>query len=102
MGGYRVCGIVCFRAVNHENHCICVYTRVENGVTFYGAVGKSNTTVLRGRDCVYLSLRELCMSYFDWYFNVDGEKCLQFYSDVIDPFDISLRLIVKRLIKILQ
>jgi hypothetical protein len=45
-----------------------------------GALAKSNFTGLRLREPVYRSLRELVMSYFDFYFNVDGVKTLRFYT----------------------
>ena len=49
-----------------------------------GAVAKSNFTTLRYREPVYRSLRELVMSYFDFYFNIDGDKSLRSYSLPLD------------------
>jgi hypothetical protein len=46
----------------------------------FGAVSKSNFVGLRYRDPVYTSLRELVMSYFDDYYNMQGEKTLRRYS----------------------
>lgn len=46
----------------------------------YGAVAKSNFTGLRYREPVYRGLRELVMSYFDDYFNVNGIKTLRYYT----------------------
>jgi len=46
----------------------------------WGAVAKSNTTMLRYREPVYRSLRELAMSYFEMYFNIRGLKSLRGYS----------------------
>ncbi len=68
--------IVDMRAVNDDDHVIAVFT--ENG--FWGAVAKSNFTSLRFREPVYRSLRELIMSYFDFFFNIDGYKSLRSYS----------------------
>jgi len=45
----------------------------------WGAVAKSNTTGLRFREAVYRSLRELLMSYFEDYFNVEGLRSLRSY-----------------------
>ena len=45
-----------------------------------GAIAKSNTTALRYREPVYRSIRELIMSYFDFYFNTLGDKSLRSYS----------------------
>ena len=46
----------------------------------YGAVAKSNYAGLRYRDPVYLTLRELAMSYFESFYNVHGEKTLRTYT----------------------
>ena len=73
--------IVDMRAVNDDDHVITVFR--EDG--FWGAIAKSNFTTLRYREPVYRSLRELVMSYFDFYFNVKGEKTLRSYSR---PFDL--------------
>lgn len=56
----------------------------ENG--YWGAVSKTNHTVLRYRDPVYKTVRELVMSYFHEYFLFDGKKTLRAYSW---PFDLS-------------
>jgi hypothetical protein len=45
-----------------------------------GAVAKSNFVGLRYREAVYRGLRELVMSYFDDFFNVDGVKTLRYYT----------------------
>jgi hypothetical protein len=46
----------------------------------YGAVAKSNFVGLRYREPVYRSLRELVMSYFEVFYNVDGLKTLRGYT----------------------
>ena len=46
----------------------------------WGAVGKSNFTGLRYREPVYRSVRELVMSYFEDYFNADGERTLRMHT----------------------
>jgi hypothetical protein len=50
----------------------------------WGAVAKSNFTGLRYREPIYLSLRELIMSYFEQYYNVAGEKTLRGYTAPLD------------------
>lgn len=45
----------------------------------WGAVGQSNFVGLRYREPVYRSLRELVMSYFEVFFNSQGEKTLLGY-----------------------
>ena len=64
------------QAFNDDDHVIAIYK--VNG--FWGAVAKSNFTTLRFREPVYKSLRELSMSYFDFYFNLKSEKSLRAYS----------------------
>ena len=46
----------------------------------WGAVAKSNFVGLRFREAVYRSLRELAMSYFEQYYNVEREKTLRGYT----------------------
>jgi hypothetical protein len=50
----------------------------------WGAVGKSNCVGLRFREPVYRSLRELLMSYFEQYFNVEGLRSLRGYLRPMD------------------
>ena len=68
--------IVDLKAYNDDDHVIAIFK--EDG--YWGAVAKSNFTSLRYREPVYRSLRELVMSYFDFYFNTDGDKSLRSYS----------------------
>jgi hypothetical protein len=51
---------------------------------FWGAVSKTNHAVLRFREPVYRTIRELAMSYFHEYFLDDGRKTMIDYSN---PFD---------------
>jgi len=46
----------------------------------WGSIAKSKFTGLQFRDPVYRSIRELVMSYFDDYYNEQGEKSLRSYS----------------------
>jgi hypothetical protein len=43
-------------------------------------VAKSNFTGLRFREPVFRTIRELAMSYFEFFFNVDGVKTLRAYT----------------------
>jgi hypothetical protein len=47
---------------------------------FWGALSKTNHSVLRYREPVYRDLRELVMSYFHEYFLKSGAKTLRRYS----------------------
>ncbi len=68
--------VIDLQAVNDDDHVIAVFKL--NGS--WGAIAKSNFTTLRYREPVYRTLRELAMSYFDFYFNTLGEKSLRAYS----------------------
>ena len=72
--------IVDMKAFNDDDHVIAVFR--EDG--YWGAVAKSNFTSLRFREPVYRTLRELIMSYFDFFFNINGEKSLRSYSLPLD------------------
>jgi hypothetical protein len=54
----------------------------------WGAISKTNHAVLRYREPVYKTVRELAMSYFHEYFLNDGRKTM---IDFSDPFDIGRR-----------
>lgn len=59
-----------------DDHILALYKR--DGC--WGAVAKSNFVGLRFREPVYRTLRELVMSYFEVYYNVDREKTLRAYT----------------------
>ncbi len=67
-------------AWNDDDHLLALYRRDGR----WGAVGKSNFTTLRFREAVYRTLRELVMSYFEFYFNLAGQKTLRFYTLPLD------------------
>ena len=72
--------IVDLTAENDDDHIIAVFREGNH----WGAIAKSNTTVLRFREPVYRSLRELAMSYFEMYYNLNGHKTLRSYSRTMD------------------
>lgn len=59
-----------------DDHLLAVYKR--DGC--WGALAKSNFVGLRSREPVYRNLRELVMSYFEQYYNVEGERTLRGYT----------------------
>jgi len=66
-----------------QEHVVALFRR--NG--YWGAISKTNHAVLRYRDPIYESVRELALSYFHEYFlNSNGQKTLESYST---PFDLS-------------
>ena len=64
-----------------DDHVITTFRRGK----YWGAIAKSNYVPIRWRDPVYLSLRELVMSYFEGYFTLDGFRTLRGYSN---PYNI--------------
>ena len=72
--------LIDMRAVNDDDHVLAVFRK--NGA--WGCVAKSNYTVLRFREPVYRTIRELIMSYFDFFYNTIGEKTLREYSALFD------------------
>ena len=74
-GPGRVVGLAADRKID-DDHLIAVY-KVGN---LWGAISKSAYPGCRGRDPVYSSLRELVMSYFDFYVNAKGQKSLRGFS----------------------
>lgn len=65
-----------------EDHVVALF--IQNGR--WGAISKTNHYILRYRDAVYESPRELAMSYFHEYMELSGKKSLRAYSK---PYDLS-------------
>jgi hypothetical protein len=63
-----------------DDHLLAIFKR--DGL--FGAVAKSNFVGLRYREAIHRTLRELILSYFEDYFNVDGEKTLRAYTRPLD------------------
>lgn len=63
-------------------HVVALFKR--NGL--WGAVSKTNHAVLRFRDPIFQTPRELALSYFNEYFLDNGQKTLRRYSA---PFDLT-------------
>jgi hypothetical protein len=74
--------IVDLVAANDDDHVIAVFKKQGH----WGAVAKSNFAVLRYREPVYRTVRELAMSYFDINFNTRRRKSLRSYSP---PFSLA-------------
>jgi hypothetical protein len=68
-----------------DDHVLAIFRRHGR----LGAIAKSNFVGLRYREPVYRSLRELVMSYFNDYFNLNGVKTLRYYTRPLNlsPFD---------------
>ena len=68
------------RAERDDDHVLALFERRGR----LGAIAKSNYATLRWREPVYRTRRELAMSYFDFYFNTEGEKSMRSYSTPVD------------------
>jgi hypothetical protein len=62
------------------DHVVAVFKQFGS----YGAISKTNHAVLRYREPIYRSVRELAMSYFHEYFDDNGKKTLREYSELFD------------------
>jgi hypothetical protein len=81
MHGHRPL-ILDLKTARHDvDHLVALFK--ENG--HWGGITKTNHAVLRYREPVYRSVRELAMSFFHEYFLDDGRKTLRQYSK---PFDL--------------
>jgi hypothetical protein len=67
-------------AVRDDDHVLAIYRRDGH----FGAIAKSNFAGLRFREPIYRTLRELVLSYFELYFNAEGEKTLRAFSGLLD------------------
>ena len=68
--------LVDLEAEDDDDHVLAVYR--ERGL--WGSVAISKFSGLRFRSPVYRTVRELVMSYFEAYFNWDGDRSLRAYS----------------------
>lgn len=64
-----------------QDHVVALFRRHGH----WGAISKTNHAVLRYREPIYRTIRELALSYFHEYFLDDGRKTLRSYSK---PFDL--------------
>ncbi|MBI3622994.1 hypothetical protein HY212_02855 [Candidatus Pacearchaeota archaeon] len=62
------------------DHVVAVFKKHRK----WGAISKTNHAVLRYREPLYNSIRELAMSYFHEYFDNEGRKNLRSYSLPVD------------------
>ena len=72
--------IIDILADNDDDHLLAIY-KIRG---YLGAVAKSNFVGLRFREPIYRTLRELVLSYFESYYNVEKEKTLRGYTITLD------------------
>ena len=63
-----------------DDHVLALF-QVEGA---WGALAKSNYPALRYRESVHRSLRELAMTYFEFFFNLQREKTLRAHTRPLD------------------
>lgn len=68
--------LVGLKSVRDDDHALCVFKQDNR----YGAIAQSKFLGLRYRNPVYISHRELAMSYFESYYNYFGEYTLRSFS----------------------
>jgi len=68
------------------DHVVALFRERGQPTGGWGAISKTNHAVLRYREPVHRSVRELVMSYFHEYFLPNGKKTLRSFSK---PFDLS-------------
>lgn len=78
--GYKPLIIELHTTSKDDDHAVALFKH--NGK--WGAISKTNHSVLRYREPVYNSIRELAMSYFHEYFDDNGRKNLRSYSMPVD------------------
>ena len=67
-------------AVRDDDHVVAVYREG----SLWGGIAKSNFAGLRFRAPIYRTLRELALSYFEYYYNLRGERTLRSYSRAVN------------------
>ena len=72
--------VISTSSVRDDDH---VFALFKNG-GHWGAISKSKYTGLSYREPIHRNLRELMISYFEEYFNYDGEKTLRGYSRIVN------------------
>ncbi|MEK9173622.1 MAG: hypothetical protein AAB594_03580 [Patescibacteria group bacterium] len=66
--------------VGDFDHVVALF---RNG-RFWGSISKTNHAVLRYREPVYISVRELAMSFFHEYFLDNGKKTMRSFSNAFN------------------
>ena len=65
------------------DHVVAIFKTNEH----FGAISKTSHSVLRYREPIYRTIRELAMTYFHEYFLDDGKKTLRSFSQAFPLFE---------------
>jgi hypothetical protein len=72
--------IVDLTSVRDDDHILAVY-KIDG---HWGSIAKSKYTGLVFREPIHRNIRELALSYFESYYNFEGEKTLRGYSKPVN------------------
>jgi hypothetical protein len=72
--------VIDLKAEDDDDHVIAVFRHHGR----WGAVSKSNFPLLRFREPIYRNIRELALTYFEFYYSLDHAKTLRQYSRPLD------------------
>ncbi len=84
-------GVACLRAAGYKSSIIELYARGGDeehilGVyklgEYFGCVAQSKFLGLKSRRPIYPTVRDLAVSYMEYYFSYDGKYSLQSYTDL--------------------
>lgn len=70
-----------------EEHILCVYKQNNK----FGAIAQSKMLGLKSRHPIYTSIRDLVISYMEFYFDFDGRLTLSSHTDWFDLSPYNLR-----------
>ncbi len=78
VAGYKTSIIELYARGGDEEHILAVYKKGK----YYGCVAQSKYLGLKSRRPMYSSIRDLAMSYMEYYFGYDGRYSLQSYTSL--------------------
>lgn len=73
-------------AKQDSDHVVALFTIKDKSKKYWGAISKTNHSVLRYRDPIFENFKEVARSYFHEYFLNSGEKTLQSFSKPLNIF----------------
>jgi len=78
VAGYKASIIELYARGGDEEHILAVYKQGK----YYGCVAQSKYLGLKTRQPIYSSIRDLAVSYMEYYFGYDGRYSLQSYTSL--------------------
>lgn len=78
VAGYKTSIIELYARDGDEEHILAVYKKGK----YYGCVAQSKYLGLKSRRPMYSSIRDLVVSYMEYYFGYDGRYSLQSYTSL--------------------